>query len=236
MLEEILLNHKKGHFVHSRVEVTNQQREIEKQKRLANMKNIEWGKSKMKRNSPLAAPERGASMSSDGIFKHDFDHNDNDCKLKDQMMVNPSLIIPFGTSLKFIAKILELTFHFVSVFKLGLDDDSDRSMSMSQTPSPTEEALPASLNDVFEMNPLFRDDNPPFSRDLTLTGISIPEVRIIDRPVDKFNDIERDQIVTLTVEDIAYLQDPIAFGLFKIIEREFTKHFKSLNALREELT
>ena len=102
MLEEILLNHKKGHFVHSRVEVTNQQREIEKQKRLANMKNIEWGKSKMKRNSPLAAPERGASMSSDGIFKHDFDHNDNDCKLKDQMMVNPSLIIPFGTSLKLI--------------------------------------------------------------------------------------------------------------------------------------
>merc|ERR1719394_25246 len=109
-------------------------------------------------------------------------------------------------------------------------------MSMSHTPSPTEETLPTSLNDVFEMNPLFRDDNPPFSRDLTLTGISIPEVRIIDRPVDKFNDIERDQIVTLTVEDIAYLQDPIAFGLFKIIEREFTKHFKSLNALREELT
>ena len=99
MLEEILLNHKKTEFVHSRVEVTNQQREIEKQKRLANMKNIEWGKSKMKRNSPLAAPESRES-SSDGIFKHDIDHNDNDCKLKDQMMVNPSLIIPFGTSLK----------------------------------------------------------------------------------------------------------------------------------------
>ena len=133
-------------------------------------------------------------------------------------------------------KILELALYFVSVSNWGLDDESDRSMSTSQTPSPTEETLPTSLNDVFEMNPLFRDDNPPFSRDLTLTGISIPEVRIIDRPVDKFNDIERDQIVTLTVEDIAYLQDPIAFGLFKIIEREFTKHFKSLNALREELT
>ena len=119
-----------------------------------------------------------------------------------------------------------------------LDDDiSDRSMSM--TPSPTAENVPTSLNDVFEMNPLFRDDNQPFSRpgtDLTLTGISIPEVRIIDRPVDKFNDIERDQIVTLTVEDIAYLHDPIAYGLYKIIEWEFIKHFKSANALREELT
>ena len=126
----------------------------------------------------------------------------------------------------------------MSVSNWVLDDDiSDRSMSM--TPSPTAENVPTSLNDVFEMNPLFRDDNQPFSRpgtDLTLTGISIPEVRIIDRPVDKFNDIERDQIVTLTVEDIAYLHDPIAYGLYKIIEWEFIKHFKSANALREELT
>ena len=103
MLDEILINHKKGHFVHSRVEVTNQQREIETAKRLANMKNIEWGKSKMKRNSPLAATERRASAS-EGIFKHEIDHNDN-CKLKDQMMVNPSLVIPFGTSLKSILAI-----------------------------------------------------------------------------------------------------------------------------------
>ena len=109
---------------------------------------------------------------------------------------------------------------------------------MSLTPSPTtDEPVPTSLNDVFEMNPLFRDDPTPFNPNhLTMTGISIPEVRIIDRPVDKFNDIERDQIVTLTVEDIAYLQDPIAYGLFKIFERELTRNCNSRNALREELT
>ena len=106
---------------------------------------------------------------------------------------------------------------------------------MSMTPSPTEESIPNGLVDVFEMNPLLRDDNPPF-RNLSLTVISIPEVRIIDRPDAKFNDIEQERVVTLTVENIAQLQDPIAYGLFKIFEREFTEYFKSQNALREELT
>ena len=47
MLEEVLQHKEKKSVVKTRVEVTRQQRSVEEKKRLANMKNVEWSKSKV---------------------------------------------------------------------------------------------------------------------------------------------------------------------------------------------